>query len=91
MLVAGAVEVADGAPGRIRLAEIQDFSAAWLMASSPPTWIEVATIKTDGWAAYPGALNVAHDPKAIPTSSVFRFNRRRTYHATCRFAPSPSA
>jgi hypothetical protein len=30
MLVAGAVEVADGAPGRIRLATIQDFSAASL-------------------------------------------------------------
>jgi hypothetical protein len=25
MLVAGAVEVADGAPGRIRLAKIEDF------------------------------------------------------------------
>ena len=30
MLVAGAIEVADGAPGRIRLATIEDFSATSL-------------------------------------------------------------
>src|SRR5512134_1120313 len=40
MLVAGAVEVADGAPGRIRLAQIPDFSATSLQASSPPTWLQ---------------------------------------------------
>ena len=65
MLVAGAVEVADGAPGRIRLATIQDFSAASLHGFVAANLAQGATIKTDGWAAYPGAPNVAHDPHVV--------------------------
>ena len=61
MLVAGAVEVADGAPGRIRLATIEDFSAASLHGFVAANLAQGATIKTDGWAAYPGAPNVSHE------------------------------
>ena len=48
MLVVGAVEVATGAPGRIRFAKITDFSAPALHGL-----IVVAlctTIRTDGWS-----------------------------------------
>jgi len=65
ILVAGAVEVADGAPGRIRLATIEDFSAASLHGFVAANLAQGATIKTDGWAAYPGAPNVAHDPHVV--------------------------
>ena len=65
MLVAGAVEVADGAPGRIRLAKIEDFSAASLHRFIAANLAQGGTIKTDGWAAYPGAPNVAHDPHVV--------------------------
>ena len=40
MLVAGSVEVAYGAPGRIRLATIQDFSAASLHGFVAATWLK---------------------------------------------------
>ena len=55
MLVAGAVEVADGGPGRIRLAKIPDFSAKSLHGFVAANMSPGATIKTDGWSAYPGA------------------------------------
>ena len=65
MLVAGAVEVHDGGPGRVRLAPIADFSAA-----SPHAFIKAnveagATAKTDGWSSYTGAPGVTHDPHAV--------------------------
>src|SRR5512132_2482611 len=62
MLVAGAVEVADGAPGRIRLAEITDFSAPSLHGFVAANVAPGTTIRTDGRSAYPGAPDVAHDP-----------------------------
>ena len=65
MLVAGAVEVADGGPGRIRLARIPDFSAKSLHGFVAANMSFGATIKTDGWSAYPGAPGVAHDPHVI--------------------------
>ena len=58
-------KLADGAPGRIRLATIQDFSAASLHGFVAANLAQGATIKTDGWAAYPGAPNVAHDPHVV--------------------------
>jgi ISXO2 transposase-like protein len=66
MLVAGAVEVADGgAPGRIRLAEITDFSAPSLHGFIAANVAPGTTIRTDGWSGYPGAPDVAHDPHVI--------------------------
>ena len=73
MLVAGAVEVANGAPGRIRLAEITDFSApsrhGFIAANVAPG----ITIRTDGWSGYPGAPDVAHDPHVIIYGEYLRF------------------
>lgn len=65
ILIAGAVEVQEKGPGRIRLAVIKDFSAnslhAFLAASVAPG----ATAKTDGWSGYPGAPGVSHDPHVV--------------------------
>ena len=65
MLVAGAVEVANGAPGRLRLAEITDFSAPSLHGFIAANVASGTTIRTDGWSGYPGAPDVAHDPHVI--------------------------
>jgi hypothetical protein len=65
MLVAGAVEVRDGGPGRVRLAAISCFSAASLHAFIAANVAAGATAKTDGWPAYEGAPGVAHDPHVI--------------------------
>lgn len=50
MLVAAAVEVRDGGPGRLRLAPIADFSAASLHAFVEVNVEAGATAKTDGWS-----------------------------------------
>src|SRR5512134_293500 len=65
MLVAAAVEVAAGAPGRIRLAEIPDFSAPWLHGFIAANVAPGTTIRTDGWSGYPGAPDIVHDPHVI--------------------------
>jgi hypothetical protein len=65
MLVAGAVEVADGVVGRIRLVKISDFSAKLLHGFVEDNIAPGTTIKTDGWSAYPGAPGVDHDPHII--------------------------
>jgi hypothetical protein len=65
MLVAAAVEVHDGRPGRVRLAAIADFSAASLHAFITANLVAGATAKTDGWPAYRDAPGVAHDPHLI--------------------------
>jgi len=65
MLVAGAVEVEGDAPGRVRLAEIADFSAAALHGFVASSMAPGATIKTDGWSAYTSAPDVTHDPHVV--------------------------
>ena len=65
MRIVGAVEVGGGGPGRIRLAKIEDFSAASLHGFVAANVAQGATIKTDGWAAYPGTPDVAHDPHVV--------------------------
>jgi hypothetical protein len=65
MLVAGAVEVHDGGPGRVRLAPIADFSAASLHAFIKANVAAGATAKTDGWSSYAGAPGVTHDPHVV--------------------------
>lgn len=55
LLIAGAVEIGDGGPGRIRLAQIPDFSARSLHAFLAANLAAGATTRTDGWAGYPGA------------------------------------
>ena len=55
----------NGAPGRIRLAEITDFSAPSLHGFIAANVAPGITIRTDGWSGYPGAPAVAHDPHVI--------------------------
>ena len=65
LLIAGAVEVRGGKPGRIRLTEIKDFSATSLHTFLATNLAEDATAKTDGWAAYPGAKDINHEPHVV--------------------------
>jgi predicted RNA-binding Zn-ribbon protein involved in translation (DUF1610 family) len=67
MLVVGAVEVEDGGlgPGRIRLSQVADYSAASLHAFLAANVAAGATAKTDGWSGYPGATGVTHDPHVV--------------------------
>ena len=67
MLVVGAVEIADGGagPGRIRLAEVSDYSADSLHPFIAQNLAIGATAKTDGWSDCPGAPGVRHDPRVI--------------------------
>jgi hypothetical protein len=67
ILVVGAVEVHDGGagPGRIRLQEVPDYSAASLHPFLATNLAPGATAKTDGWSGYPGAPGVHHDPHTV--------------------------
>ncbi len=65
LLVAGAVEVSGDRPGRLRLAAIADFSADSLHAFLAANLAPGATAKTDGWAGYPGAPDLAHEPHVV--------------------------
>ncbi len=70
MPVAAAVEVNNGRPGRLRLARVADFSAASLHAFVKANLEVGATAKTDGWAAYPGAPGVRHEPHVVGTMAA---------------------
>ena len=59
---AGAVEVENDAPGRLRLAAIKDFSASSLHGFVAANVAPGATIKTDGWPSYARAPDVRHEP-----------------------------
>ena len=67
LIVVGAVEVQDGGagPGRIRLQEVTDYSAASLHPFLAANLIPGAPAKTDGWSGYPGAPGVNHDPHTV--------------------------
>ena len=72
ILIAGAVEVAEGGAGlgRIRLAEIPDYSANSLHPFLAAHLAPGATAKTDGWSGYPGAPGLVHDPHTIGTMAA---------------------
>ncbi len=65
ILIAGAVEVQEKGPGRIRLSVIEDFSADSLHDFLRAAVAPGATAKTDGWSGYPGAPGVSHDPHVV--------------------------
>jgi ISXO2-like transposase domain/Transposase zinc-ribbon domain len=65
ILVVGAVEVADGGPGRIRLQQVPDYSAGSLHPFLKANLALGATAKTDGWSGYAGAPDVTHDPHVV--------------------------
>lgn len=65
MLVAGAVEIQDGGPGRVRLAAVSDYSAKSLHPFIAGHLAPGALAKTESWSAYPGAPGVSHHPHVI--------------------------
>jgi hypothetical protein len=65
MPVIAAVEIGGDGPGRVRLAPIADYSAESIGGFVATTVASGATIKTDGWAAYPGTAAVDHDPHVV--------------------------
>ncbi len=65
MLLAGAIEVGGGGPGRIRLASIAGFSQTSLQAFVSANIAAGATAKTDGWSGYANLEGPAHDPHVI--------------------------
>ncbi len=76
LLVVGAVEVEDGGvgPGRIRLAQVRDYSAASLHAFIKTNLATGANAKTDGWSGYTGALGdikITMSTETWPTISSF--------------------
>ena len=70
MPVIAAVEIVGDGPGRLRLAPIADSSAASIGAFVATNIAGGATLKTDGWAAYPGAPEVNHDPHVVGTMAA---------------------
>ncbi len=74
LLIAGAVEIRGqdplAGPGRIRLAAINDFSAASLHGFMAANIAPDSTAKTDGWPGYPGAPEITHEPHVIGTMAA---------------------
>jgi predicted RNA-binding Zn-ribbon protein involved in translation (DUF1610 family) len=65
MPVIAAVEIIGGGPGRLRLAPIADYSAESIRAFVATNIACGATLRTDGWASYPGTPEVNHDPHVV--------------------------
>jgi hypothetical protein len=70
MPVIAAVEIVGDGPGRIRLAPISDFSAESIRSFVAANIAPGATLKTDGWAGYPGTPEVDHDPHVVGTMAA---------------------
>jgi hypothetical protein len=65
LLIAGAVEIVGEGPGRIRLAAIDDYSAAALGAFVAATIADGSTVVSDGWSGYRHLRDVKHDPRIV--------------------------
>jgi transposase-like protein len=65
MLIAGAIEVNDGKPGRLRLAALDDYTAASLHAFIKQAIAPGSTARTDGLSSYAGLAEVGHDPHVV--------------------------
>jgi hypothetical protein len=65
LLVAGAVEIRGKGPGRVRLAVIEDHSAASLGGFVAAAIAPGATVVSDGWSGYKGLKEVRHDPRIV--------------------------
>jgi ISXO2-like transposase domain/Transposase zinc-ribbon domain len=65
LLVAGAVEIEGKGPGRVRLAVIEDYSAATLGAFVAGNVVAGSTVVSDGWPGYATLTDVKHDPRVI--------------------------
>ena len=62
---AGAVEIVGKGPGRVRLAAIEDYSAATLSAFVAAAIAGGSTVVSDGWSGYATLKDVKHDPKVV--------------------------
>jgi transposase-like protein len=79
LLVAGAVEIVDKGPGRVRLTVIADYSAATLNAFVAGNVAAGSTVVSDGWSGYATLTDVKHDPRVIgdaPAHSVLPWVHR---------------
>lgn len=65
MQVVVAVEIIDKTPGRLRLGVIEDASSASLHPFITANVAPGATLKTDGWSAYPGIPGFKHEPHVV--------------------------
>ena len=65
MPVIAAVEIVGDGPGRVRLAPIAGYSAESIGGFVATNVASGATLKTDGWAAYPGTSAVDHDRHVV--------------------------
>ena len=65
LLIAGAVEIQGKAPGRVRLAVIEDYSAQSLESFVAAALATGSTVVSDGWSGYAKLKDVKHDPKII--------------------------
>jgi ISXO2-like transposase domain len=65
LLIAGAVEIVGKGPGRVRLAVIEDYSAASLSGFVTMVIASGSTVVSDGWSGYAALKDVKHDPKVV--------------------------
>lgn len=65
LLIVGAVEIKGKAPGRVRLAVIEDYAAATLSAFVAGNLASGSTVVSDGWSGYLALKDVKHDPKVV--------------------------
>jgi ISXO2-like transposase domain/Transposase zinc-ribbon domain len=70
MAVAGAIEIEDRKPRRLRLQTITDYSAKTLRGFIEETVAPGACIRTDGWSSYAGTPNVTHDPVTVGSTAA---------------------
>jgi ISXO2-like transposase domain len=86
LLIAGAVEIKGKAPGRARLAVIDDCSARRLESFIAAALAAGSTVVSDGWSGYARLKDVKHDPKIIgPMAAMWCCLGRTGY------SPTPSA
>ncbi len=65
MMIAGAVEIHEKAPGRLRLKVIGDYSAKTLGAFVHTNLVPGSTAISDGWSGYLRLKEVKHEPKVV--------------------------
>ena len=65
MMIAGAVEIHDKAPGRLRLKVIDDYSAKTLGSFVQANLEPGSTAISDGWSGYARLKDVKHEPKVV--------------------------
>ena len=65
MMIAGAVEIHEKAPGRLRFTVIDDYSATTLGGFVGSNIATDSTVVSDGWSGYVRLKDVKHQPKIV--------------------------